>query len=288
MTRQNYYGIWKNFNQFLIHLDIKPTNWEDCLTLFVGHLIDTKHKSATVRSYILAIKCVFMENNIEVTEDKFLLSSLIRACVKVNDHMRAQFPIKIGMLRLILKKVRELYSDQPYLTKLYEAVFVSGYFGLLRVGKIAQGPHVIRVKDVHVGQNKNKILFILRSSKTRSKGNNPQFVKLTGYEEPRKGNKTTEKYHDRWDTGTRIICPFACIKSFISCRAKAITVNEQFFVFSDGSPLTPKSANEVLHNAIKLVGIEIRVFSFHSLRTGTVTDLLRMGCSVETIKKIGR
>ena len=145
------------------------------------------------------------------------------------------------MLRLILKKVRELYSDQPYLTKLYEAVFVSGYFGLLRVGEIVQGPHVIHVKDVHIGQNKNKILFILRSSKTHSKGNNPQFVKLTGYKEARKGNKTTETYHDRWDTGTRIMCPFTCRKSFISCRAKAITVNEQFFVFSSVTSFCEKS-----------------------------------------------
>ena len=33
-TKMNYYGIWKNFNQFFLKLDVKPDNWEDRLTLY--------------------------------------------------------------------------------------------------------------------------------------------------------------------------------------------------------------------------------------------------------------
>ena len=55
---KNYYGIWKTFNQFIVRLDFKPTNWEDRITLFAGHLIHLGRKSNTVKSYISAIKAV--------------------------------------------------------------------------------------------------------------------------------------------------------------------------------------------------------------------------------------
>ena len=38
-TMNNYYCVWKKFNQFFIKLDIKPNFWEDRLILFVGYLI---------------------------------------------------------------------------------------------------------------------------------------------------------------------------------------------------------------------------------------------------------
>ena len=55
MTWQNYYTVWKSFNSFFIKLDIKPNNWEDRLTLFVGYLVGKRRKSNTIRSYISAI-----------------------------------------------------------------------------------------------------------------------------------------------------------------------------------------------------------------------------------------
>ena len=57
-------------------------------------------------------------------------------------------------------------------------MFVSAYYGLLRIGKIALGLHVIKVTDVHVGVNKKKVLFVLRSSKTHVLGSKPQIVKI--------------------------------------------------------------------------------------------------------------
>ena len=61
-TRRNYYIIWKAFNKFFLKLDIKPDSWEDRLTLFVGYLIDQNKQSATIKSYISAIKAVLKED----------------------------------------------------------------------------------------------------------------------------------------------------------------------------------------------------------------------------------
>ena len=48
---------------------------------------------------------------------------------------------------------------------LYMALFSTAYFGLFRVGELTASKHVVKAVNVRIGQNKNKILFILDSSK---------------------------------------------------------------------------------------------------------------------------
>ena len=167
-TRKNYYAVWKIFNQFFIHLDKKPNRWEDRLNLFVGHLISQNKQSTTVRCYILAIKAVLKMNNIQIKEDEYLLSVLTKACCLKNDKLRLRIPIQRQLLETILQGVKRLFNsqNQPYLAILYQALFISTYYGLLRVSKVMAGSHPILARDVHVAANKRKMLFILWSSKT--------------------------------------------------------------------------------------------------------------------------
>ena len=179
-TRQNYYGIWRSFNEFFIKLDIKPNNWEDRLVLFVGHLIHKEQKSATIRSYVSAIRAVLSDINITLNEDKFLLASITRACKRRNYWMDHRFPIHRGILKLILKATESMFinSNQSYLLVLYKALFVTAYFGLFRIGELTQSAHVVLAKDVHIGTNKKKLLFVLRSSKTHGEDSRPQTVRI--------------------------------------------------------------------------------------------------------------
>ena len=65
-----------------------------------------------------------------------------------------------------------MYGDnQPYLVALYQAVFSSAFYGLFRMCEIAQTPSG---HAVHIGVNKKKLMFILRTSKTHTLGNKPQ------------------------------------------------------------------------------------------------------------------
>ena len=99
-TKNNYYSAWKAFNDFFISLDIKPDNWEDRVILFIGFLIEYKKvKSQTVKSYISAIKSVlYTYGKFKLNEDKFLLTSLTRACKLQNDTVRIRLPIKKSLL----------------------------------------------------------------------------------------------------------------------------------------------------------------------------------------------
>ena len=148
----------------------------------MGYLVDTKKKSTTVRSYISAIKMVLLAEGIKLKEDKYLLNSLTRACKYMNDRVVPKLPTWKNLLNIILNTTYELYmntSNQPYLCFLYRAILSTAYYGLLRVGELTKGEHPVLAKDVFIANNKNKMLFILRTSKTHWTDSKPQKVKIT-------------------------------------------------------------------------------------------------------------
>ena len=171
--------------------------------------------------------------------------------------------------------------------KLYRALFVSAYFGLLRVGELTAGPHVIMVRNVHLGDNKDKFLFILESSKTHGKDKNPQLVKISSrkmkhsYGHHSRHNVHTEKDH---------VCAFSIIREYIKVRpkAKGRNSNEQFFVFADKSPVLPSHMRSTLRKLLSKFGLKPELYNTHSFRIERCCDLLKMGFEIPTIQKIGR
>ena len=142
-TKKSYRSVWKNFNRFFIRLDVKPSNWEDRVSLYTGYLIGCKKQSSMVKSYNLAIKVVLCDIGIELDLDRCLITSLTKACQMVNDSVRTRLPIKKAILNSLLKGVQRHSAEQPYLMKLYLAIFSTAYFGLFRVGEITRSPHVV-------------------------------------------------------------------------------------------------------------------------------------------------
>ena len=207
-TRRNYYQIWKSFNQFFTKLDVKPTTWEDRITLFVAYLVDKNRKSMTIRCYILAIKAVLQDNLIEVDENRYLLSSLTRACRIHRDVVKTRLPIGKEMLHVLLQHIEDrlLVLNQAYLAQLYTTIVATAYYGLLRIGEVSSGSHPVLVDDVHIGINKNKFLFILRSSKMHSKGY--QRIKISRMVS-RNQCSAKKRRNEKW-------CPFRLLSTYLT------------------------------------------------------------------------
>ena len=167
---------------------------------------------------------------------------------------------------------------QPYLCTLYSAIFVSAYFGLLRIGELTESQHVIKSRNVHMGQNKQKILFILTTSKTHWLDSKPQLVKISS------SIKMQSTYH----SANLHVCPFKLIKKFIKHRPVAESNDEQFFVFQDNSPVKPAQTRKVLKELLNEAGLNSQLYTFHGFRSGRASDLLSLNLSVETMKKLGR
>ena len=211
--------------------------------------------------------------NVKINEDRYLLNSLTKACRLVNDHVRVRLPIHRDMLNMIIEQADKYFNDkgQNYLAVLYKAIFAAAYYRLLRVGEIAADSHPILVHDAHIATNKNKILFILRTSKTHTRASFPQSVKITG----------CKKINSRY-------CPFLILQNYIKQRKSALTKSEPFFTFQDRLLIPATHIRKVLRICLSRCGFRTDVYSVHSLCIGRASDLCRMGVPVSTIKKLGR
>ena len=256
-------------------MDHNPQTWEERITLFAGFLVSNGLKSATIRTYLSAIKAILQENNIAINQDQFALNALTRACRLKNDKFVTRLPISKDMLRLMMEKIdKQFSSTQPYLACLHRAMFSTAHYGLLRAGEVAKGLHVMLANNIHIGLNKNKILIILETSKTHTKGDKPQRIKIA---EVKSGHQRNAK-----------CCPFKVLKDYLNQRPAAKQENEQFFVFSDNSPVSAPQLRLIFKKFIKAIGLQSQLYNIHSFRIGRSSDLFKLGVSVETIKKIGR
>ena len=270
------------FSKFFLKLDIKPLKWEDRIVLFTGYLINEGRRAGTVKSYISAIKSVLLEDGIRVSVDKYILNSLTKACRYHNHKVKLKLPIQKVLLHSILKQVDKKFggdsNPQPYLQSLYKAMFISAYYGLLRVGEVAQGDHPVLVTDALIGTNKDKILFILRTSKMHWLDDKPQSVMISS-----EGSKSSSN-----GSNHKTFCPFRILRDYIDRRPKFWDENEPFFTYRDRSGVKSQTISKILKEAVKDSGLNPQHYSMHGFRAGRSVDLLELGVSVETIKKLGR
>ena len=176
----------------------------------MGFLIKNKKQSSTIKSYISAIKAVLRCDRITMNENRYLLNALTKSCKLTNDKVRIRLPIQKGILRILIKYLKRIFATQPYLSKLYQAMFLTAYFGLFRVSELATGQHAVKAIDVRLGKNKNKVLFILRTSKTHGKKDKPQLIKIShcDFNQDQYSIKSTETW----------LSPFEAIINYLAVR----------------------------------------------------------------------
>ena len=83
-------------------------------------------------------------------------------------------------------------------------------------------------------------------------------------------------------------CPFQMLKEFVTARGLRKKNDEQFFIFSDNTPVLPWHARTILKSAIDSLGLNSEFYEFRSLRGGRATDLAEMKIDLGIIKKLGR
>ena len=182
---------------------------------------------------------------------------------------------------------RRLFRDctSTFFGNTLSSPFSTAYFGLLRVGEITAGSHPILVQDVQIASNKNKILLILRTSKTHGLGNKPQMVKISSNKIQSNRNQLQEANKFKFKSE---FCPYGILRSYINIRPKFRNANEPFFVFSDRSHVTPEHMRKTLKMILKCSGFHDHLYTVQSFRAGRAVDLFSMNVSIESVKSVGR
>ena len=276
-TIQNYLGVWRQLNKFLLSLDVKfNMSWEQKTALFGAYLVDGGVQSSTLKSYFSAIKYILKQDGYQWNDKKALLNSLVRGCKMENDKIKIRLPIQKGLLEMLLFEIQRHYGEggQPYLEIMYKAMFCLAYYGMLRVGELTQGPHTVKAGDIHVGHNKDKLVVVLYTSKTHGQESRPQKIKISSV-------FTKRPEH-------RFFCPFRTVNQYMNVRGSYKEVTDQFFVFSDNSPVKPYHFRTTLRSLLDRVDLDSRLYDVHSFRIGRTCDLKKYGYSIDQIKAMGR
>ena len=229
-----------------------------------AYLIDKGSKSATVKSYVSAIKKVLLQDKYEWQDSILVITSLVKACKIKDDVIGYRLSITKGLLEIMMFELECIYINMPYLCILYKAIFCLGYYGLMRVGELTHSQHTVKAANIHKGTNKDKILIILYSSKTHSKESYPQEIKITSVRQSKllvKGKST-------------FFCPFQIIRNYVGIRGNYVDIMENFFVFRDGSPVKPIHLRKVLRRCIANVNLDPLLYDCHSFRIGHSCDLV--------------
>ena len=276
-TAENYLGVWGLFNKFLIKLDHRPNNWEDRAVMFLAFMIDNGAQSSMVHSYLCTIKSVLKSDGYHWNENQVILTSMTRACRKVNDTVCCKLPITSGLLELILFEVNRVFgSQQLYLAILYQAIFAITYYGLMRISEIIESLHALKACNIHMAQNKNKILLTLHSSKTHGKDSLPQKIKIESLDD-----STAFCRH-------RFYCPFDLIWHYWTVRGGYLDNSELFFVFKDNMIVPQRQLRTVFRDILQRLNLNADYYGMHSFRAGRASDMLKMNYSLSQIKVAGR
>ena len=259
-------------------MDRIPKTWEARLLLYTGYMIDCGFQSATVKSYNSAIKAVLSNDGYEIDTTSLQLNALTRACRLSNDKVKDRLPIIYNLLELLLYELERKFEQQIYLEVMYKCLFSFAYFGMFRICELTASQHVMKVKDVHSADNKNKLKIYLFTSKTHNRGSRPQSVKIEG------------NAHLTGDVNARNrkFDPYEITRDYLTLRGNYCDIEEQFFIFSDGSPVRQCNFRATLKSCLKNLNLNPHCYDSHSFRIGRATDMAKYGYTLDRIKQLGR
>ena len=183
---------------------------------------------------------------------------------------------------VLVSEIDNIFPSQPYLVALYKAMIITMYFGLFRISEVTQSDHVLKARDVRISCNKQKMLFILRTSKTHGHGSKLQTIKINSVAYDPLGQETdTVILSDKY-------CPYILLSNYLDVRkSKRADDSEQFFVFRDRSTVTAQHFCKVLKRLLISAGFNSEFYGTHSIRAGRTGDLLDLGVNFEVLKKLG-
>ena len=252
-----------------------PNTWEARVVAYSTYLIDQGIQSSTIKSYISAIKAVLINDGYNWCQNTLLLNTLTQSCKLINDQVRHRMPIKSGLLHVLLCDMADYFDirAQSYLKVMYTSLFLVGFYGMFRIGELTTGNHPILAKDIHLGNNKRKMLIVLHTSKTHGIESLPQKVKI-------EGNITL--------AGDIRFNPYIITQSYLSLRGDYSDINDPLYIFRDGRPVQPIHVRKLLKKLLINSRLNPQLYDTHSLRIGRATELQKLGTSIETIKRVGR
>ena len=273
-THKTYATGWKAFTQFKQQtMSTSPHGSVGEIHHFIAWLSLQGLASSTIATYVSSVGYVHKLRGLTDPTKDFVVSKLLEGARRLRPCKDSRLPISLPLLRDIISALPTICLNQ-FESTLFRAVFLSAFFGFMRVSEIAVGSRqhlrdsVLCCHDVTFSQLTAKdqsVTIQLRQSKNNQRGP-PQCIHLV---------ENTDQY----------LCPVSALRQFSAIRPQFLG---PYFCHFDGSPLTQYQFNAVLQEALAFIGLDGARITSHSFRIGAASSASQLGVANNDIQCMGR
>ena len=155
-TRKLYSRIWSEFRNFCAsHLQVQdaiiPVSIST-LSLFLASLFMKGYAPSTLFTYNSAVSYMHKLNGLPDPGSSVFIQKMLQGAKKSRIQVDNRLPITKSILYRLVLALNKTCS-LPYYQSLYKAMFVTAFFGLLRVGEITKNlndkeSHCLQLSDI--------------------------------------------------------------------------------------------------------------------------------------------
>lgn len=271
-------SVYVQFCKF-VHLEcrtdfiVPPDN--NIMLLFVSYLAYYRHLTyAGIKPYIYAIRNWAIDQGFKDPTKhhgkkwyKFqsLVAGIKRATCK---RKRIRKPLKISTIKKIVACIHGLHWKNCDKLSIKAAILLA-FFGFLRSSEYTVTPtnqtSFLRKRDAKIREGAKCGTIKLRLKKSKTDQYNASTVIICG--------------------NGLDICPVNAMRSYLN--ETRIRADSALFWFRN-KPLSQRKFNEILKNILKELGMNAKLFSSHSLRSGAASTAACKGVPAWLIQKLGR
>lgn len=258
-TKKLYMTAVHQFNLFC-HAYERNQTWPpnpNDLFHFVAYLSFKQFSSSTVKAYIAGISYFCRIRGFLDTTKSFILQKVLVGFSRMNTRVDNRKPITISILQGLISILPQVCLSN-YESILFSALFCTAFFGYFRIGELVQDSkvkpgHAIQVGDVRLSTS-NSVIITLRHSKTDQEGKGATISLVPA----------------------RPICPIQHLNKYATLRPNSPGA---FFIHLSGYPVTRYQAESVFNKAIRMLGLDTKMYKTHSFRIGAASNAWASGMS---------
>lgn len=261
-TRKVYIRSWDKLKTFCEKYNLVMSFPIHSATLlrFVSFLFHQGYAYASISVMLSAISYIHKARKLDDPCDIQVKNALLGA-KNLSPPQKGSLPVHIETLEDI-SNLADGVLPNSFTLLLFRAMTILAYFALLRVGEFTFSKHTLRYEDIVLTQDTITINF--------------QSFKHS------KGKPFVHTIHARKPSA---ICPVQALSSYLQVRPSG---HEFLFVKENGRTPSRKEFWDWMREVLQQCGINVELYSPHSLRIGMATHMALSGASTEQIKIAGR
>lgn len=183
----------------------------------------------------------------------------LRRLPSVNTQIR--LPISLNLLHRLVDAT-DCSINQHYQRNMFKAMFLTAFYGFLRIGEMTTSPHCLARSNVSIEEDAMVIIF-------------PHFK--------HSGGQIARIQIERVIDAPKY-CPVNAVEVYLSQRGQ----NPGPLFMQEGRPISRHEFSVALNNALSFAGVSSKVIKSHSFRAGAASYWASKGASDAQIRLWGR